>query len=483
MKIPFLGGAYEGRSSNVAPETCINLFYERGINGESLVGTAGATVLTAGTSTKAEEVRGGISYNGYAYFVIGDTFYEIDSGGNATSRGTLNSSDGAVSMAHNGVRPSANQQIMIVDGTDAYYYDNTTSTLTQITDTDLVSSDSVVFIDGYFVFAQNGGSDRFWITNQYDASAIDSTDFATAEGWPDKIQSLIADNRELFLFGEESVEIWYNSGDVDNTFQRYQGGFKQHGCVAKRSPARFDNSVVWLSKNDRGDSLVVKLGQGYQPEIISTPEISYQISTYATQEDAFGYSYQHEGHEFYVITFPSANATWAFDASTQQWHRRAHNIGGTFPARERYSCHVFAFGKHLFGDYLNGNIYVLDGTIGTFNGSVVERERTTIPVSDEEDRRRLMSLQLDMEEGIGDGAVTDDDVFWLSYSKNGGHTFTNETSRSAGDGGNWNKRLVWRRLGQARSWIFRIRTWTPKRPVLKGLIGKWYGESTKVDKV
>ena len=90
MIIPFLGGSYEGRSSNVAPETCINWFYEKGTSGESLVGTAGATVLTAGTSTQAAEVRGGIAYNGLAYFVIGNTLYEIDSGGTATSRGTLN---------------------------------------------------------------------------------------------------------------------------------------------------------------------------------------------------------------------------------------------------------------------------------------------------------------------------------------------------------------------------------------------------------
>jgi hypothetical protein len=289
VKIPFLGGSYEGRSTNVSPETCINLFYEKGKSGESLVGTAGSTVLTAGTSTMEAEVRGGIAYNNLAYFVIGDTLYEINSGGVATSRGTLNSSSGRVSIAHNGVRPSANQQIMIVDGTDGYIYDNATSTLTQISDADFVSSSSVVFIDGYFVFSQNGGSDRFWLTNQYDGTAINALDFATAEGSPDAIQSLIADNRELFLFGEESLEVWYNSGDTDNIFQRYQGGFKQHGCVAKFSPARFDNSVIWLSRNDRGDSQVVRLGDGYQPQVVSTPEINYQISTYGNQEDRRGY--------------------------------------------------------------------------------------------------------------------------------------------------------------------------------------------------
>ena len=78
MKIPFLGGAYEGRSTNVSPETCINLFYEKGKSGESLVGTAGSAVLVAPAQG---EVRGGIAYNDLAYFVIGNTFYEVNSSG------------------------------------------------------------------------------------------------------------------------------------------------------------------------------------------------------------------------------------------------------------------------------------------------------------------------------------------------------------------------------------------------------------------
>lgn len=390
----------------------------------------------------------------------------------------------------------------------------------------------------------------FWITAQYDAAAIDALDFATAEGSPDSIQSLIADNRELFIFGTETLEVWYNSGDADNTFQRFQGGFKQHGCVAKFSPARFDNSVIWLSRNDRGDGQISMLGEGYQPRVVSSVELNYQISTYINLDQAFGYSYQHEGHEFYVITFPGNGVTWAYDAATKEWHQRGHTISDVL-SRERYNVHVFAFGEHLFGDYINGGIYKLDGTIGTFNGARYLKQRRTLSISDEENRRRLSSIQLDMEEGQGDADATiqttlngaeavgqttltvtsstsmfagqrvevddddggthnttmssvtnsttiiindaltvasasgntvraftanNDDQYWLSYSKDGGHTYGNAVSKNAGDGGNWAQRVIWRRLGEARNWIFQIETWTPKRPVLKGLIAKMYGE-------
>jgi hypothetical protein len=367
---------------------------------------------------------------------------------------------------------------MIVDGTAGYIYDNTTSTLTEIADVDMVAASVVTFLDGYFVFVQTN-SDRFWITGLYDGTTIDENDFATAEGDPDQLQAVIAVNRDLLLLGKTTCEIWYNSGDPDNTFQRFQGGFVQTGCAAKFSVSRFDNTVIFLSRNDRGHGLVVTLGDGYAAQVVSSPEMNYQIAQYTTIEDAFGYVYQTEGHEFYVLTFPTAKATWVYDASTQLWHQRAHTIGGVFPNRERYNCHVFAFGKHLMGDYSNGNIYELDSSVGTSNGVRIPRERITPNLTDEEKRIRIAAFQLDVEEGTGDPNETTDKSIWLSYSKDGGHTYSNEIERSIGDAGEYSSRVIWRRLGHARNWIFRIRTWTPNRIIIKGAYAKLHGEEKK----
>lgn len=473
MIIPLTGGANEGRSSNISPEVCLNWFYEKTENGDSLVSTHGSTVLV---TPKVGEVRGGIEYNGLAYFVVGDTLYEVNSGGSATSRGTINTSSGRVSMADNGVRAGANQQIMIVDGTDGWIYDNTTQTLTEITDTDFVSTESVVFLDGYFVFAQKD-SDRFWITSLYDGTAIDENDFATAEGDPDTLQAVATDRRDLFLFGKNTLEVWYNSGDSDNTFQRYQGGSTQTGLASPYAVSRFDNTIAWLTQNKRGNRMVAMMGEGYSPRYISTPEVNYRLSTYTTYEDAFSYVYQHEGHEFFCLTFPAHKVTEVYDASTQRWHQRGHTINGIFPNRERYNCHVFAFGKHLFGDLSNGNIYQLDASVGTIDSTRIPRERVTPIVTDEEKRSRISSFQLDMQEGIGDPNVATDTSMWLSYSKDGGHTFSNEIERSMGDAGEYDRRVIWRRLGQARNWIFRLRTWSPNPMVLKGAYARFHGES------
>lgn len=562
MQLRLLGGA-EGRSTNVSPEKSINFYYEKGEFSESLVNTPGATEFV---DLGNGEVRGAITYNELAYFVAGNTLYEVNSAGTKTSRGTLNTSSGRVSMAHNGVRAESKQQIIIADGTDVWIYDNTTSTMsasatsisliqasisgittgettttfttssphlfatgwtvkiedivdngpdgdmetmfndnsykiTVVTSTTFtvdinssaltntwssagtasreavnIKSDSVVFIDGYFVLAEKS-TDRFWLTGLYDGTTIDPLDFSTAEGDSDEIQSLIADQRELFIFGTRTLEIWYNSGDTDNTFQRYQGGFKQTGTVAKASPARVDNNIYWLTQNERGNAQVAKMGDNFKPVIVSTPELNYELNKYTTLSDAFSYSYQDDGHEFYVLNFPTEKRVWAYDTSTQRWSQRSHTIGGVFPNRERYNCYTFAFGKHLLGDFNNGKVYVLDPTIGTFDGERVERVVITPNITDEEKRIRLSSAQLDMEEGTGDPNVSTDTQIWLSYSKDGGSTYGNEIDGDIGEAGEYAKRVIWRKLGKARNWTFKIRTWSPNRVILKALYLRPYGVS------
>ena len=90
---------------------------------------------------------------------------------------------------------------------------------------------------------------------------------------------------------------------------------------------------------------------------------------------------------------------------------------------------------------------------------------------------RVSSVQLDMDEGIGNSNDANDADFWLSYSKDGGNHFSPEHAQSAGDEGEYANRVVWRRLGHARNWIFRLRTFTPHSHVLKGLIARPWGFS------
>ena len=122
--------------------------------------------------------------------------------------------------------------------TAAYLYDG--STLSQITDPDFPGAVTVGYLDGYFVFNEPN-SQKFWVTQLLDGTSVDPLDFASAEGSPDDLTSLIIDHREVWVYGTNSVEVWYDAGTQDFPLQRIQGAFNEIGCISAYTIAKMDN--------------------------------------------------------------------------------------------------------------------------------------------------------------------------------------------------------------------------------------------------
>ncbi|KKL66623.1 hypothetical protein LCGC14_2143130, partial [marine sediment metagenome] len=245
-----------------------------------------------------------------------------------------------VSMSHN---DAATPELVIVDGTNGWIYD-TTNGLRQITDEDFFSADVVDFQDQYFVF-NRAGTGQFFLSNLNAGSVYTATDIATAEGDPDRLVALISNRRELWLFGAETIEIWYNSGNADFPFSRFEGGFLERGCAAAFSIAEDDNSIFWLAE-DR----IFYRAEGYTPQRISQHGIEEALRKYKVVSDACAFIYTMGGHKFYVCTFAAEDATWVYDITTGLWHeRRSDGMG-----RWRVSVYADAFGKHLVGDFEDG---------------------------------------------------------------------------------------------------------------------------------
>jgi hypothetical protein len=171
------------------------------------------------------------------------------------------------------------------------------------------------------------------------ALLIDPLDFASAEGYPDNVISLIVDHREIFLFGTTSVEVWYDAGTPDFPLARIQGAFMEVGCEAAYSVAKLDNSVFWVGSDARGVGLSTGLTATPLREI-STNAVEYAIQSYGNITDAIGYTYQQDGHPFYVLIFPSAQATWVYDVSTQLWHERVRLLRSGEFTRHRSNCQM-----------------------------------------------------------------------------------------------------------------------------------------------
>jgi hypothetical protein len=291
MQTPILGSAYVTRSVNAADNRMINIYPEMvpegGKQAAFLMRCPG---LTLKVSVGLGPIRGMWWHSVYLYVVSGNTFYQITSSWVVTAKGTVSGS-GPVSMADNGT------QIMIAANPDGYIYNTSTGVFAQITDPDFPGASLVDYLDGYFVFIQPN-SQKIWVTALLDGTSIDPLDFVSAEGDPDNIVSMIVDHREVWLFGENSTEVWYNAGLSDFPLVRIQGAFNELGCAARYSTAKMNNQVYWLGKDDRGRGIVYA-ANGYQGQRISTHAIEWQIQQYSTLTDAIGYTYQQDGHSFY----------------------------------------------------------------------------------------------------------------------------------------------------------------------------------------
>lgn len=463
-QFPFVGGSYTARSKNFSAEVCINLYPEMGTSTSKspamLVGTPGKRLwLNVGSSV----VQGMIRFTtSISVVVCGGNVYTVTPDKVVTPAGSIGDVSASVSMASNGTI------IMLVYGSSGYFIDPIAKTTTQITSTTFFGADTVQFIDGYFVF-NKPNTGQFQITQLY-GTGIDALDFATAEGAPDLLLSLLVDHRELWLFGETSTEVFFNSGDADFPFQRINGAFIEQGCAAKFSPAKLDNTVYWLAADERGYGTIQR-AQGYTPQRVSTHAVEFAINQMSRIDDAMAYTYQQEGHSFYVLNFPTAQQTWVYDAATNLWHQRAwRDPVNNALEQDRAICQMAFANEVLVGDNSNGNIYVLDLDYFTDNGDPIARVRACSHLSDPSYRYQMFaSLQVDMQTGVGLvlGQGSDPQAM-LQWSDDGGHSWSNELWASMGKIGERLTRVKWRRLGKSRDRVFRVTITDPVRVVFIG---------------
>ena len=401
MKSPILGSSYVARSVNAADSRMVNLFPEivpEGGKEPAFLNRAPGLRLLANMGEGP--IRGMWQFNGHGYVVSGNVLYKVDSLFRSSPIGTVSGSPGPVSMSDNGT------QLFVACNGPSYIYNSLTLEFKQIDDPDFPGAVTVGYLNGYFVFNEPN-SQRLWITQLLDGQSIDPLDFASAEGSPDGLVSLLISHREAWLFGTNSVEVWYDSGAADFPLTPVQGSFNEIGCVAAYSVAKLDNGIFWLGADARGRGIVYR-ASGYTATRISTHAVEWQIQQYGTLSDAIAYTYQQDGHAFYVLIFPSANTTWVYDVATSAWHERAAFVNGSF-TRHRSNCQMSFSNEIVVGDHEVGNIYAFDLDVFSDNGDVQKwlRSWRALPTGTNDLKRTAQhSLQLDAETGAIESSVT-----------------------------------------------------------------------------
>lgn len=467
----FIGPSYTLRSVNADGQACVNLYPELNELGTgkerevaALIGTPGLSLLL---TLSTGPVRGHwFSSTGKLYAVGGNKLYSISSSWIATEIGTLSTSTGPVSMADNGI------SLVAVDGPNGYTVDLEAGTFAQMAygsylDNLFPGSSIVAYQDGYFAFIQPDSEE--WFISDLLATTINGLSGRKNQAYPDFLNSGVSVNRDLWMFGESSIEVWYNAGDdADNPFERVQGAVIEIGCAAPFSVAKTANQVFWVGK-DRSGSGIVFSAQGYQPQRISTYAIENAIRGYGDISSTRAFCYQEAGHYFYCLNFPNASTTWAYDTGTKLWHERSYLNNGL---RERGlpECHSFAYSKNVVGDYRNGNIYEMSLDVFTDNTAPIVRKRTAPHVTSGLKRVTHSRFQLDLESGVGlDGTGQGiDPQAMLRFSDDGGHSWSNEKWTGIGKIGQTRTRAIWRRLGMSRDRVYEISISDPNKVVILG---------------
>lgn len=439
----FVGPSYTLATRTADVQRSVNMFpapIESG-SGKSQYMLKSIPGLTAFCDDMTGEGRAAFEINGRAFCVVGATFYEVLSNGTATNRGTLSTSTGRVDIDANSI------EVFMVDGFTGYGFNLASDTFTENTRVENIGgSKRTAYLDQYAIYAPVGSA--FYISSLAASGVIDDLDFASAEAMPDYLVSFIVCNRQLYLFGSKSTEIWINTGAADFPLQRYEGMVMSVGCAAVHTPRILNGAPVWVG-SDMAGAGSVWMAEGYTPRRISTRAVEEALRSSSDLSAATAYVQHWNGSYFYCLNLPGVDTTWCFDALTQSWHERAELEGGIYQQHRVMCCFKFA-GVDL-GLGSDGVLYTWSDDVHNNAGDTLCRERISPHNATMDGKRHFFgAFEVDCDRGGGGVAM-------LRYSNDGGATWTDWKQRSLGDTGHYQQRVLWNITGSARDRVWHLR--------------------------
>lgn len=478
-RIPLLGGSYQARSIIANAQRCVNYYPEVNRQDSPVPFTyyqrPGLRPLAQGPVAPVRGLYRASNGNGYA--VIGQGVYSIATNWALTLLGTLVApAITPVSMIDNGTT------LMLVDNSAVgYTIDLATNAFAQIVDPTgtFTGATRVDYIDTFVLW--NVPNTRVFGSTLSNSISFDALYIAGKAGYPDPLSTLLVNRREIVLLGQLKSEVWYDAGNAGFPFAELPGAYIEHGTVAPYSVASNDIEVFWLGQDLQGSGVVFSL-RGYDTRRISNHALEFalrEMRLSGTISDAIGYTYQSDGHVFYVLTFPSGNQTWVYDVSlggepTVAWHQRAYTDDNGNLNRDRGMSCANLYGQNIVGDFALGTIYALDPDYYVDTVGGVDRDISYIKgfphlqvgTNRASGQRVGAGGQLmqfgrffaDIECGNGPlDAAGNPAQIGLAWSIDRGKTFGNEVLQSGGAPGEWIAQPQWSTSVISRDIVFELR--------------------------
>lgn len=364
---------------------------------------------------------------------------------------------GSVSASRAARWAASSTQLVLVTGGKAYCYDGTT--FSQISDPDLPAVSDVVYLASRFYYLQQN-SDRWYFSALGDATSIDGLAFATNDEKPDANVGGAVLSDQVYFFGGETVEPWYQTGDATNPLQRSQGRTYSSGCPAQLSIVALDNALFFVDSERR----VCRTGS--VPTRVSNYGIEERLRTCTAIADVTALPASVDGHKFYVLNIPG-EGSFACDISQgNQWSEWSSFGQTIFNARVA----IESQGVVYLGDATSGAIWQLDPTAYTDGGTNIERVVScTALAGSGAVRCDRITLQSTLGNGLADGTVP---LVQMRFSDDGGRTWSDWDARSLGAIGDYTDRPTWSKLGVIRApgRTFEFRTTDPINCVVSGVV-------------
>jgi hypothetical protein len=489
MRLPLIGGSYTTRSIIASAQRCINYYPEalpRYMQQHPMIhyqrpGLVPKTVIGSGPVRLLYQTS-----DGSGYCVSGSQLFRINSDFSGTFLGGITTGrTNPCSMVDNGfnwvlVDGSTNGWTGTLGGTDF----GPLSTPTFDPQGAFTGADRVDYVDTYIIWNEPGtvffGSTYSNMPDNSDpAQTFDGLYVAGKTGWPDNLQTLYVNRHEILLLGSLKTEIWYDAGNPNFPFAVLPGAYVEHGIAAKYSVSHYDIETYWLGRDLQGHGVVFRF-RGYMCERISNHALEYAIREMAAGlgiNDAIGFTYQLDGHPFYMLTFPAGDQTWVYDPvigdPTLAWHQEADTDVDGFLHRHRARCAAVINDVNCVGDYVDGTIYQLD--LDTYTDTVAGVTKPITCVRSfphigggrlmgtsqqaEWDGRRMQysRFMADLECGLGPKGINGLPAqVSLRWSDDRGRTWGNAVLQSAGEPGHYETFPTWQGLGISRDRVFEV---------------------------
>lgn len=482
--IPLTSGAYSAQSLIANAQRCVNLYPESNPkNTEPAMPVThyprpGLGQLGAGPPSPAQgrclyrSTRGTADPNGDLFAVVGQSVYFIDPDFKFNLIGQLQiAATTPVSMADNG------QNIVVVDNSPhGYNITIGTKAFAVISDSNFLGSTRADFLDS-FIILNNPGTNQ-WYSTLSEQIVFNGLFIGIKTAWPDNVLCAVAIERQVFLFGPQKTEVWYNAGTVPFPFQLVPGVIVEQGCQAAYSPAKMDTFVYWLAAAPEGGYMVMRGGSQNIAQRISTHAIEAELKTYPRVDDAIGACYEIAGHSFYKLHFPMADRTWGYDAATEQWHEDNWVDTNGVLHRARNTFCAFAYGRNVGLDWSNGTLYEISAANLTDAGIPIPWIRSFPHITNELQYVSHPVFTADVETGTrpgttetpqflspwnpgfsqGFGPLTTVSVPVVNFrmSRDGGYTFGKYRAKHRISSGQYRSMMRWRGNGIARDAVFEL---------------------------